>query len=549
MKRLIQSFAVLLSLAIAAPVASAADQQPAFQPAVVVSVASANKILKDIAYLAEAVGQPDMGNLVVFLSSGYTVGVDKAKPAGVFLTFVEGQPAPVTFIPVTDLKKLMSTHRTVIGEAKDIGGGVWELEGDASTLYIKEQDGYAYAAQQKEFLATLPPAATVLGDLPTRYSLGVHVNMQAIPADMRKMAVTQIKSAFEAQMEKQVEEFKDEEERAVQEKLSRNTLEEITQMIEEAQSYTLGWEIDSPGRQTYLDFEITAIEGTALARQMATLQDPKTRFGGFRLDDSAINLALTGNMSEHQIEKAMLMLQLARMKAFKKIEEDKDLQDPQKQTAAKGVLVSLLDVLESSIKSGELDGGAVLLLDDDQLRFAAGGRLNDGAKLDETFRNLVALAKDDPEFPPTKLNVAEYEGVAFHQMDIKIPDKEADAQKVFGERLQVTLGIKDDSFYLAFGQGGLDLVKRVIDKSIAGQAVVEPVRLKIAMGAILAFASKFDENGFAKGALEAMPEAMGRDNIFITGKPKANGSLTRLQIEEGVLKLISKGVESLQGGL
>jgi len=540
--------AALIATATAlSPLASAQAQKQELQPAVVFSVTPVENIFKDVAYLSEAAGQPDMGRLLVILSAGYTVGIDKTRPAGGYLTFDGNNPVPVTFIPVTDLKKALATHRATIGEAKEIEGGILELENDNTTLYIKEKDGYAFVTQEKENLAVLPKnAAEMVGALAEEYTIAVQLNVQNIPADLRKLAVTEIKAAFERELENQAGDNDDKDAAAVREKLGRNTVEQFTELIENSDQVTIGWAVDPEAKVTYLDVSATAIKGTKLARQMASLQNQTTLFGGFLLEDSAVNFNLTGEMTPQDVEQLLFMLNTGRDRAIQEVEEDDDLNDDKKRDEAKRIIGEMFDVVEASVKTGKLDGGAVLLLGDQSMRFAAGSRVAKGKELERALRDLVKLADGDPEFPTTKLNIGKHKGVVFHGMEIDIPADEADAREIFGKQLDVTIGLSESSIYLALGDGGVDLLKQVIDKSAASaNDTVSPMRMTISLGPILEFASQFDDNPFTDGAVEALKDVRNRDHIIITSTPIKRGSKTRIEIENGVLTILGKGFEAM----
>src|SRR5690606_24867468 len=115
------------------------------------------------------------------------------------------------------------------------------------------------------------------------------------------------------------------------------------------------------------------------------------------------------------------------------------LPDDQTKAAAKDVLNMVMDVVSETIKSGRIDGGATLMLNEGSLSAVAGGYVADSAKAEAAFRKLVTLAEKEPDFPGVKFNAATYQNVNFHTMRVPVPEKEGDARKILGENLDVAI--------------------------------------------------------------------------------------------------------------
>ena len=166
------ALAVALAL-VAAPRAAAVAQT--LKPVAVVSIASVQENLADVAYVTRAAGMPDYGDTARFLVSAMASGIDKGRPIGMYFLPKEREFHAVAFVPLDKdgLNTILKVHKDQLGDPKDVGDGIVEV-GRGRTVFIKEQGGWGFVAEQKEFLAALPqdPAA-VLGDLPQKYNVPI----------------------------------------------------------------------------------------------------------------------------------------------------------------------------------------------------------------------------------------------------------------------------------------------------------------------------------------------------------------------------------------
>ncbi len=407
---------------------SAAQAQNA-KPVMVLSLASVEENLADIGYITRAAGMEDAGKTAILFGNAFTSGLDKKRPAGMYIVPVDGDFHGVTFVPVSDLSIVLETFKEQIGEPRDAGDGVKEL-GQGQTFYLKEANGWAFVAQSKEHLTNLPadPAA-VLGDLPRKYNVALRVFARNIPAELKKLAVDQIRVGFERGLEAQPA---DEEDQETIEKIGRNSIKSMVEMIEESDEILLGLAIDAATKSTYLDINFTAMAGSNLARKMAVAQNSKSAFTGFLMPGASVTFHTTSNLPKETIEQFRVVMEGGRKAAYKGIDNDPDV-PAEKRDAAKQVVGQFLDVVEQTIGEGRIDGGAALMLQPKSIGFVGGMLVSDGQKLDAAFKRLLELAKDEPDFPQVQLNAAKHGGVTFHYLTATIPEREAEARELLGE--------------------------------------------------------------------------------------------------------------------
>ena len=130
-----------------------------------------------------------------------------------------------------------------------------------------------------------------------------------------------------------------------------------------------------------------------------------------------------------------------------------------------------------------------------------------------------------------------------------MPD--AEAREIVGDEVDVVVGIGETSGYLAVGNNAADLLRKVIDDSAASAGnKVPPGQLNVALRPILAFAAAVDDNPMTSLMLAEVEKLEGRDHISIRSIPIPNGAVSRIEIEEGVLRAIGAAAKAgMSGGI
>lgn len=532
-----------LAAAVVMPLAALAQD---VKPVAVVSVASVEDTLSDVGYITKAAGQEDLGRTAMLFGNAFTAGFDKKKPIGAYVLPQDGDFYVVAFIPVSDLDTILTTYEAQLGKPKDAGDGVLEV-GMPQSVFIKEQGGWAFVAREKEHLVGLPadPSA-LLGTLPKDYNVALRVLANNIPEDIKRWAIDVVKVSYEREFEKLAANTSPEE-REAYEKLGRNSVAQFTRYIEELEEATIGFNIDPVGKRTYLDVSALAKDGTALARQFAMNTGLKTSFGGFKLPDASVTFNFVGKLTPEDIEQQLAAIATMKGQALKRI-DDEDSIEAGKKDAYKEIVNKAIDVLNSTIKSGKLDGGAALVLEPKNINFVAGGYIADGTTLEGAFRKIAEVAKDDPEAPKVTLDVATHGGVKFHTLSYPIPEAEAEIREFFGPTMDIVLGTSADQVYLSFGKNAQPLIKKVMDQSatVADKDAL-PVELNVSLLPILKFFSSVDDNPIVP-ALVSTLEKTGGDKISFTSNASGRQVLGRLEISEGILKAVGEVGKSFGGG-
>lgn len=508
------------------------------KPVVVVSLASVEESLGDIGYVTNLAGFGEFGKTIALFGGAYTSGMDKKRPSGAIVVPQAGDFRVITFLPVKDLKMMLETFKERIGEPRDVGDGVLEI-GQGQTVYIKEQNGWAYVGMAQEHLKGLPDdPSTYLGDLPKKYNVAVKAMVQNIPPELRKVAIDEIKSAFERALDAQAGAANLD--RDLQERVGRTYLQGITDLIEQMDEFTFGFGIDAATKAIVIDTAVTYKPGSKLAAQMAEQGKLTSNFGGFLLSDAALKYQFTAKLSKQDVEQVLGLFKDGRKTLQKAVDDDPSL-DPASREVVKEAAGMLLDVGRATLESGRMDGSLSLLLAPKSVNFIFGIQIADGAKADKAMRMLLEIAKKEKDAPEMKFDAVTIGNSRFHELLAKIPEKEADAREILGESLRLLLGTSPSAFYFGFGKQGEGLLKQGIEQSAAKSSTpVSPGMFQLSLLPVAKFAASVNDNAqFTPiideviATFEAEPNS---DKITISSKVIPNGGAGRIEISDGIIK-------------
>ena len=524
-----------LTLCVAALVAVAPLK--AAEPLAVVSLKPTDELQADIEYLLEATGTSQLGQFVLPQVTAFLQGIDGKRPIGLIVSVEESEFIPLGFVPVTDLKGFLSQLQEQVGEPIDAGDGIMEFQGPQS-VFVKEQGGWAFVAESVESLESLPAQpAQLLGGLHNEYDIGIRAYVRNIPEQFKQMAIGQISAGLDQGLAGQDD--------PNARRLAEAQVAQLRQMIQETDVVTLGWRIDEDGKQTYLDFSLTAVEGTKLSGQMESAAAATTSFPGFMVPDAAISGNFAGVIPADQIDQSVAALDSVEKSALTEIENDDDLPSDEARNAAKQLVSTFFGVARSTIKSGKIDSVTSIILKPKAMTLVSAAHVASGEEVESAVKQLVELAETEPDisFSKVQFNAEQHAGVDFHVLSLPIPDEEYVSQ-VLGDQLDIVIGTGETSAYVALGTDGLTHLKRMVDASSNSQsAKVDPFNVTIALTPILEFADSIESNPIVSGLAQSLAVSGGKDHVRVRTTAIENGVTYRFLIEEGVLRLVGQGVQ------
>lgn len=529
------------ALALLLPALQAPAQDASSKPMLIVAISSIQELADDVAYLVELAEIPDLAEQIPFLIQNFGAGLDKTRPIGAVVRAKGIGVEVLGFIPVTNFDLALLSIENNLGPTENVGDDVLQLQTPLAPVFLKHSGNYAFIAQTKEQLADLPAdPIKMLGGLEKQYDFAIQGNIQAVPELYLGLAQTYLNTGIEAGLLQPLPGETDEQ-YELRRQLVQTQMDELLKMIDEVDSITIGFSIDRKAKNVHLDFAITAVEGSDLAVDSALIQDMETSFSGFLPEDAAILMNVSSKFNKSDTAAAELMLKSVETEVLAALENDPGLDSAQR-AALKKALTDSMAVLIDTIKGEKLDMAASVSFSGSRMVAIGGIKVVGGKKLDGALQEILKLAAEEPGAPAVRLNADVHKGVNFHTLSMPLPPGEPEAEKVFGESLEVALGVGDEGIYFGVGANSLSAVKSAIDNSTEAK-IVPSMQVSLSVTKLVKFAASIvpDLPPEGREILGKIVGLTGDDKISITVEPIPNGSRLRIQLDEVAIKALGLG--------
>jgi hypothetical protein len=536
------------------PVASAQVPQATPQPSrpaeaaaapqnmvAVVSIAPLEKLLQDVNYISAALGQEQAGGMVSMMAAGFTQGIDRSRPIGLLVPLVEGLPAPIMALPTENVREFLRRLEQQLGPADELDDGTLVVAAGPSLVYIRQAGNWAYAAQDQAHLAGLPEdPTTLMQEMHTRYTLGVSLNLQAVPEEQRGIVTEQLRQGFQQALRQQ-----EGEEAGQRQAMAEQSLRQIEELIEDTESLTIGWAVDQPGRRTYLDFAVTATEGSKFARVAAGQEPIPSKFAAVIQPEAAAYFHSAASVPPEAIEDARTGMEQMKIGLRAGMDQAEDL-PPQVRADLESYLTRLLDLITETYEEGKVDMGALLRLDGDQLRFVGGAFVADGAKVEQLARDLAQTIQAQTTDVRFRFDADQHQEHSLHYIEADIPERDQGARRVFGPEVKVTLATAPDAFYFALGPQSEEALKRLIDQADADGGDPERAlsQMRIALLPILQYAQTVRSNAMLDEVIAQLNAAGVPGELTAVTRGIERGQHFQVSIGEGILRAIGAAIQS-----
>jgi hypothetical protein len=516
-----------------------AEEKAASKPATigVVSVAAYDSLVEDLTLLGSLSGNGKLVRQIQEKLKPVVAAIDTTKPSGSIIRVVGEDVQIIGFGAVTDMDKLIKGAKEAGIKIKSVDDH-YEVEmPQGKTFQIRYRDGWVFTAEKLDQLTDLPKdPSKMLGDLPTQYLVAGRLDVQRVPEVLRKKVAGELGGLIGALRGGQAG--------------GEDEVAAHAEAIKQVDHVTVGWAVDPKEKSTYVDVAIKAVAGTEFATQMKGHAKVKSSFAGLVLPGAAFTLHFASDLSDQEKAAAAAALAAARKQLLKGLIENLNLATDEDSAEAAALFGELLDSLQAIFKEGKLDGGIAVVLKPRAMTIVGGGQVADSEKLGATFKKFVKMARRlDGKFPGVKFDAEKYGDVTFHTMSVPIK-KDDRAAKVFGESVDVAVGLGKKSFYVAVGKDTLSTIKQVIDDSKKrSEETVPPLQTALSVGSVVRFVASVEENNFALAAISLMlASAKDKDHIRLTAEPIDLGLRYRLQLERGIIALIGQAGKLARAG-
>jgi hypothetical protein len=545
---------ILVSAALALGMGLSPSQAAETKPIAALTVASYNDLVGDVNFVGSLVDRPEMGTglegfLAIVTQGKGLAGIDKTRNWGLIVQASnEKDVTAYGFLPVTDFKEALGLLKlyfkvSAAGDAFKLTPKDDKGEGG----YVKQQGDWALFAQKAEVLAQGDANPTaLLGNLKKEYIVAGRVFLANVPQELREKILNQVKANFQKDSAQHGDESS--EAFASRKKLIGQMETYVPRVLGELDQVIFGWGLNRTTEKAFVDVSVIAKPGTTTAEEMGLAATATTMFSGFRDPAAALNVAWAGTMPAPKQEIAGSVVEIARGNILAEIAKKTD-QSESARTAGKAVANGAADLLQKIVKSGRVDGVASVQVGPDAATGLLAGYIADGALLDKILHTAAkALLDEHPELSQFIALDAEKSGsINIHKISIPLPAGSDDNQKLIkmvGEKLDIIIGVGKEDAYLAAGRDAMARLKKAVDASAqAGSKAVLPLEASVGAQSVATFVAavgKPDEQPKAALAESELKKTPGKDHVLLTVRPITNGVRVRLEIEQGLLRLVGR---------
>lgn len=515
-----------------------AQESSANEPAAVIALQNLEGQLKDIQYLGGKAGFANEVASLPIVAAGFLNGIDKSKPVGASIWFEGEQPLVVGMIPVTNFEDVLDTISANTGQNIEEDGEFYFMATPAAEIVMTVKNGYVFISDSEDHLANIPadPAALLSGVAESNM-LAAQLFVQRIPAGLREMAVGQMREGFEGAMEEMEGDLED-----LQREANAMQMEQLIDMVENSDQLKIGFGVEQTNEKIVFDMSFTGLEDSKIAKQAAAMQGKASNFGKFLVDAAAFNVNGFGVLLEEDKQNLKTLLDNVKSTAMEEMDQDDDMSDEEKQVVT-DLVNDVFGLIQSSIDQGEIDMGATLLSDENDINLALGGSLADTEKFDSLVAKVTELATQQQEVA-IEAGKATVSGINFDKLTVTLPDDvDEEVRQMLGDKVVLMMGRSDDAAYFAAGTSPEAAFQTIMDNSSTNGDF--PVIYNVRILPILKMVSNNPEAG---PVVQQLLDTYGSENdrISIFSKIITNGQKVRGEIDSDLLKLIGLGVKAQQ---
>jgi hypothetical protein len=494
-----------------------------------------DQLLSDINYITTSAENAQSGMMLGALMTPFTEGIDRSRPFGLIANMVEQSPVPVLALPVKDLSRFLKGLEAFTGPPDVDKDGTIMITVGPRLLFVKDREGWAYAALEKNALEKLPKdPMKVFGPLTEKHTFSANLNLQAIPKPLRDMMMNQMEMAFEQGMQMQGGPAPNVE--AVKAQMAI-----MKQMADQVETINLGLVVDPNQREVGIDVLSRVVEGSELAKMSDEMQIAQTRHAYFAQPDATMSVHSSlkfGPLTKKQQLEAMGLVPLQIKGLLDAAERDQKL-PPDARQFIDGLVQDIIELHKESINKGYTDMGMVVQLESGAVGVAGALSPANPDKVKQLMGKISGMANGKQGIV-VSLNASDFSGVKFHTVKIPIPSHEEEARKVLGNELQFLIGTGADATYFGFGSDGEKKVKLAIAAAASGAKMLGPpaMRMQISVLSILQFAQAIAPNPVAELVMSKLQEHPETSKVTVTNELIPRGSIVHIRLGEGLLHAI-----------
>jgi hypothetical protein len=304
--------------------------------------------------------------------------------------------------------------------------------------------------------------------------------------------------------------------------------------------------VDNEAKVLSMEVEFTGLPNSELAAKLSEGARKKaSRFTGFLMEGATFTHNQNTTMNKEDANQYSSMLDDLARTAVDELDADGEMSE-QDLAVVESALNNLVEVAKATLAEGVFDAGAVLMLNDGEINFAAGAHIAEPKKFEKTVKELASMAEEMlGEIIEVNLNSGSHKGITLHSIVVQVPDEEEEMRDAFGDQITLIIGIGKKAVYLAGGSDPLPTLKKAVDSKNETSDIMQ---FNFYLSPILNFAANMEGDPSMEAMADALSEA-GGDRIRGTYNLIENGGMMRFEMQDGILALIKVGFDAFsQGG-
>ncbi|WP_417375061.1 hypothetical protein [Gimesia maris] len=530
------------------------------KPLIVINVASVERILSDIDFIFELAERPEIAEIASASLANVNdlEGIDKNKNLGVELYLKTGlipQPVPTMYLPVTKVRTFLDTLEKLIpGDEETIKkdtdrDDLYVINGRRGESIIRFQDDYAHMLfQGVENETSLDMISSrdfgdpseKLQNLTTAYDLSIKFDLNAIPELMRTTFLGFFRTAIETQLQQ-----RDGESKAAYElrrMAGKQNLESIEYFLSEGQELVFGGRIEKEEKRGVVDMLIKARPNSDLARAVKNIPGKASYFSVITSREN-LPLAVSASMNLDPRDRKIYQKYLnyfEKQLSEKLLTEEERLQNtssiqqffsPVKTMVDKGHIDVFTQLVSTPTKKFALIGG---------IKVAPSSNLP---------ASLLDIINRIDQLPDNKAhiytNAETVQGIALHQMQPESKTADDKQQRFLGGVPSLYVGADNEVIWFAMGteiavaalNEAIETINTATPEARKEQRTA-PVQMEFHIRPWLNLFSEAEIQD--SGVMKILDGAFQKENdlVLVTTQPTETGVRTRLQFDEGYLKLL-----------
>ncbi|HVJ67710.1 MAG TPA: hypothetical protein VM510_06995 [Caulifigura sp.] len=519
-----------------------AEQSGPHVPFAVLNIASVDRLLKDTEFMFRSINRPDVYEFAMSILAGQAndlKGVDRTKPVGVMMFLEPGfppKPMPVMYMPASSADEFIKTAALGKMTFEKIGENKFEVKmprgpGKQIALF---SDGLMYLTPSEILINDqLPDPIKLSETLTSRYDVALSLRVNSVPPLLRDVFVTFLRTSTEAEMQRR--DGEGEGEYRFRKANAQSTMEALEELLTQVDEITIGWDGNEAAKKGVLELTVQAKPDSDYAKNV---KDMAGRPSMFHIAAEDTGKPLTANASwrlnKRERRNAAELVEAARIKMTEEL--TKIMKD------VTGVN-TLCDVAAATVAAGHMDLFVQVAVPEPGKFVVLGAVKLQGAN--SAAPALVNVFQQIPEDAQKELsietNLDSHQGVAF----TRFSPKNKEDVKFFGGVPAFWCGAGQEAFWFTFGADTAfntlrDTMDRVLTSGPAPGGQSDPFTVIIRRAAWQSLTPNPERrNEVVRHELVTQAFDQSNDALKIYTRPTENGIRTRLEFQEGFIKILA----------